>query len=112
MLQESEGFYASLPVWLQQFLPIVLLLVVITFVIARLPRIQVGHTDAFRFRRVRNWLPVGLLYAFLYVADFQLSQTSEIGLFLVSSRNQYCAIREHHRSRWCRGVIRRAVAVS
>ena len=86
-LQGSEGFYASLPEWLRQFLPIAGLLVVIAFVIARLPRIQVGHTDAFRFRRVRNWLPVGLLYAFLYMGRLIEYQETE-KLFINPIRKQ------------------------
>ncbi len=62
-----------MPQWLQDFSPILLLLVVITITIGRLPKIDVGHTDAFRSRRIRNWLPVGMLYAFLYMGRYNLT---------------------------------------
>lgn len=62
-----------MPQWLEEFLPILGLLAVIAFVLMRLPRVDVGHTDAFRARRVRNWLPVGLLYAFLYMGRYNLT---------------------------------------
>jgi OPA family glycerol-3-phosphate transporter-like MFS transporter len=58
---------------LQNFAPILALLVVIVFVIRRLPKIDVGHTDAFRLRRVTNWLPLGLTYAFLYMGRYNLT---------------------------------------
>lgn len=58
--------------FLKELSPILGLLVVITFVIARLPRVELGHSDEFRLRRVRNWLPVGLLYAFLYFGRYNL----------------------------------------
>ncbi|MCZ6597503.1 MAG: MFS transporter [Planctomycetota bacterium] len=65
--------YSDLPGWLQELIPIGVLLAVIAFVIARLPRVEVGHSDAYRFRRLRNWLPVGLLYAFLYMGRYNLT---------------------------------------
>jgi MFS transporter, OPA family, glycerol-3-phosphate transporter len=61
------------PSWLEEFLPILGLLVVIGWVIRRLPRVDVGHSPAFLQRRVRNWLPVGLLYAFLYMGRYNLT---------------------------------------
>ncbi len=61
-----------MPVWLNNFLPILILLVVVTVVIGRLPRIDVGHNKAFRKRRVMNWLPLGLTYAFLYMGRYNL----------------------------------------
>ncbi len=67
----------SLPKWLQDLLPILLLLVVVTVVIARLPKVDVGHNDAFRRRRVMNWLPLGLTYAFLYMARYNLTVSKE-----------------------------------
>ncbi len=62
-----------LPEWVSRFSPILILLVVVTIVIARLPKIDVGHTKAFRKRRVLNWLPLGLTYAFLYMARYNLT---------------------------------------
>lgn len=53
--------------------PIVLLLIVVALVIGRLPRVQLGHSDAFRRRRVMNWLPLGLTYAFLYMGRYNLT---------------------------------------
>lgn len=57
---------------LTNFLPILILLAVVTIVIARLPKIEVGHTKAFRKRRVMNWLPLGLTYALLYMGRYNL----------------------------------------
>ena len=61
-----------MPVWLSEIWPILLLLIVVTGVIARLPKIDVGHSDGFRRRRVMNWLPLGLTYAFLYMGRYNL----------------------------------------
>lgn len=57
---------------MEQFLPILILLVVVALVIARLPKVDLGHTDAFLKRRVLNWLPLGLTYAFLYMGRYNL----------------------------------------
>jgi OPA family glycerol-3-phosphate transporter-like MFS transporter len=65
--------YESLPASVRQFLPILGLLVVITLVILRLPKIELGHSAKYRRRRARNWLPVGLLYAFLYMGRYNLT---------------------------------------
>jgi len=62
-----------MPEWIVKFAPIAGLLVVIGLVLARLPRVDVGHSDAYRRRRVLNWLPVGLLYAFLYMGRYNLT---------------------------------------
>jgi OPA family glycerol-3-phosphate transporter-like MFS transporter len=62
-----------MPQWLQEFSPILILLVVIAVTIGRLPKIDVGHTPEFRARRIRNWLPVGMLYAFLYMGRYNLT---------------------------------------
>ncbi len=52
---------------------IALLLVVITIVILRLPKVDLGHSPAFQKRRVQNWLPMGLTYAFLYMGRYNLA---------------------------------------
>lgn len=57
---------------LMDFAPIGLLLVVVTIVIARLPKIDLGHSDAFLRRRVLNWLPLGLTYGLLYMGRYNL----------------------------------------
>ncbi|HKX46557.1 MAG TPA: MFS transporter, partial [Planctomycetota bacterium] len=62
-----------MPTWIRELLPIVVLLGAIALVLARLPRIELGHSDAFRMRRIRNWLPLGLTYAFLYMGRYNLT---------------------------------------
>ncbi|MEZ4392390.1 MAG: MFS transporter [Polyangiales bacterium] len=58
--------------WTRELLPISMLLVVIVLVLRRLPRVDLGHSPAFLRRRVQNWLPVGLTYAFLYMGRYNL----------------------------------------
>lgn len=53
--------------------PILLLLVVVGVVISTLPKVRgVEHSPAFVRRRVLNWLPLGVTYAFLYMARYNL----------------------------------------
>ncbi len=66
-------FEDLLPPWLEDLAPILLLLAVIGIVIARLPRVELGHDDRYRRRRVINWLPVGLLYSFFYMGRYNLT---------------------------------------
>ncbi|MBM4396899.1 MAG: MFS transporter [Deltaproteobacteria bacterium] len=61
-----------MPGWLSNLLPILLLLAAVAFVLYRLPKVDVGHTADFRRRRVANWLPLGLLYSFLYMGRYNL----------------------------------------
>jgi MFS transporter, OPA family, glycerol-3-phosphate transporter len=61
------------PKWLEELAPILLLLLAIGVVLYRLPRVDLGHSDRYRHRRVRNWLPVGLLYSFLYMGRYNLT---------------------------------------
>lgn len=63
---------SGLMMWLGEFAPIAILVAVVAFVLSRLPKIELGHTDAFRHRRVLNWLPLGLTYAFLYMGRYNL----------------------------------------
>lgn len=49
------------------------LLGVVALVLARLPKVELGHTAAFRRRRFFNWFPLGLTYAFLYFARYNLA---------------------------------------
>jgi OPA family glycerol-3-phosphate transporter-like MFS transporter len=60
------------PLW-EQLLPIALLIAVIVLVVRRLPRVDLGHSAAFRRRRALNWLPLGLTYSFLYMARYNLN---------------------------------------
>ncbi len=58
---------------MEQLVPIVVLVAVIAFVLARLPKVKgVDHSAAFRRRRVFNWVPLGLTYAFLYMGRYNL----------------------------------------
>ena len=66
---------SHLPAWAQELLPILGLLLVIVVLVRRLPRVDVGHTPAYLRRRVANWMPVGLTYAFLYMARYNLNAT-------------------------------------
>jgi OPA family glycerol-3-phosphate transporter-like MFS transporter len=71
---------SSLPPWLQQLLPILILLAAIALVIARLPKVELGHTEAFKRRRFLNWFPLGMTYAFLYMGRYNLNvATSALG---------------------------------
>ncbi|GDX81823.1 hypothetical protein LBMAG42_36340 [Deltaproteobacteria bacterium] len=63
----------SMPEWLSKLLPILILLVVVGVVLSLLPKVDLGHSDAFKRRRVMNWLPLGLTYAFLYFGRYNLS---------------------------------------
>jgi len=67
---ESDG--SVLLASAKKFVPILVLLAVVAFIIGRLPRVDLGHTKEFRHRRVLNWLPLGLTYAFLYMGRYNL----------------------------------------
>ncbi len=69
---------AEEPLW-EKLVPIALLLVVIGFVVSRLPKVDLGHSRAFRRRRMLNWLPLGLTYAFLYMARYNVNQFMYVG---------------------------------
>lgn len=58
---------------LKESYSILFLLLAVWIVLSRLPKVDLGHTDAFRKRRVWNWLPLGLTYAFLYMGRYNLS---------------------------------------
>jgi len=63
---------------LEESIAIVLLIGAIAIVVARLPKVDVGHSAAFRRRRLRNWLPVGLLYALLYMGRYNLTVAKSV----------------------------------
>lgn len=70
----------SMPVWLQKLLPILILLAAIALVVARLPKVELGHSAAFKRRRFFNWFPLGMTYAFLYMGRYNLNEaTSALG---------------------------------
>ena len=62
---------------LQELVPILILVAVIVLVVRRLPRVDVGHSAEFRRRRVMNWLPLGLTYAFLYMGRYNINALLE-----------------------------------
>jgi MFS transporter, OPA family, glycerol-3-phosphate transporter len=71
---------SSLPAWLQQLLPILILLATIALVLTRLPRVELGHSAEFKRRRFFNWFPLGMTYAFLYMGRYNLNEaTSALG---------------------------------
>jgi len=64
--KEAPGFFEKLA-------PIAILLVVVAIVLSRLPKVEgLNHTKEFVQRRVFNWLPLGLTYAFLYMGRYNL----------------------------------------
>ncbi len=73
-----------MPTWLSNMLPIALLLVAVGLVVWRLPKVELGHSKAFKRRRILNWLPLGLTYAFLYFGRYNFkamgSELETIGL--------------------------------
>lgn len=75
----SVGYHQRvMPNWLQNLVPILLLLAAIGVVMARLPKIDVGHSDAYRRRRFINWFPLGLTYALLYFGRYNLSANAPL----------------------------------
>ncbi len=69
----GKGGETGLLGWLNEFAPIAILVAVVAFVLARLPKIDLGHSNEFMKRRVLNWLPLGLTYAFLYMGRYNLT---------------------------------------
>lgn len=61
---------------MRDLLPILLLLAVIAAVLVRLPKVDLGHSDAFRWRRFLNWFPLGLTYAFLYMGRYNVNEVT------------------------------------
>jgi OPA family glycerol-3-phosphate transporter-like MFS transporter len=59
---------------IENLIPILLLLIAVALVLWRLPKVDLGHKPAFRRRRVQNWLPLGLTYAFLYFARYNINE--------------------------------------
>ena len=79
-----------MPSWLSHLAPIVLLLVAVGIVVARMPKVELGHSEAFKQRRVRNWLPLGLTYAFLYFGRYNLSAiVSELDKAQLLTKQQF-----------------------
>ena len=67
-----------MPLWLERLIPIAILLGVVTVVLTRLPKVDVGHDRAFLRRRFMNWFPLGMTYAFLYMGRYNLTQAASV----------------------------------
>lgn len=65
-----------MPAWLSNLLPIILLLGAIALVLSRLPKVELGHSEAFKKRRFWNWFPLGLTYAFLYFGRYNINEAT------------------------------------
>ncbi len=63
----------ELPAWAQALTPIVGLLILVGFIVGRLPKIDLGHSPAFIRRRRLNWIPLGLTYSFLYMGRYNVT---------------------------------------
>jgi MFS transporter, OPA family, glycerol-3-phosphate transporter len=66
--------------WLHELPAILGLLAAVAIVLTRLPKVELGHSTGFRRRRMWNWLPLGLTYAFLYMARYNLDVAKNAGL--------------------------------
>jgi OPA family glycerol-3-phosphate transporter-like MFS transporter len=81
-----------MPPWLEKFLPILFLLVAVAIVVRRMPKVDLGHSDAYKRRRLMNWVPLGLTYAFLYFGRYNLSaiasELDKAGLLTKAEFNQ------------------------
>ena len=62
-----------MPPWLEKFLPILLLLVAVSVVVSRLPKVDLQHSEELKRRRRLNWIVLGLTYAFLYFGRYNLA---------------------------------------
>src|SRR5688572_11392473 len=62
--------------WLRELSPILALLAVIALVLWRLPKVELGHSAAFKRRRFLNWFPLGLTYAFLYMGRYNINEVT------------------------------------
>lgn len=62
-----------MPQWLQNLAAIALLLGAIGLVLWRLPKVELGHSEAFKKRRFWNWFPLGMTYAFLYFGRYNIN---------------------------------------
>jgi MFS transporter, OPA family, glycerol-3-phosphate transporter len=78
--QEKPAAAAKAPTPLfEETVPILILVVVIVLVVSRLPKVDVRHSAAFKRRRVLNWLPLGLTYAFLYMGRYNINVFKDAG---------------------------------
>lgn len=73
----------ALAVSLKEFVPILILLAIIALVFKRLPRVKMDHiTPEYVARRAMNWVPLGAIYAFLYMGRYNLTVSkSEFSIY-------------------------------
>jgi len=64
-----------------QLIAIFILLAVIGLVLNRLPKVDLGYSNRFRYRRLANWLPLGLTYAFLYMGRYNINVAKNTGIW-------------------------------
>lgn len=67
-----------MPEWLSNLVAIGALLVAVTVVALLLPKVSLGHSDAFKRRRLLNWVPLGFAYAFLYFGRYNLAAINSL----------------------------------
>ncbi len=67
-----------MPAWLENLIPILVLLAVVALVVWRLPKVELGHSKAFVRRRFWNWFPLGMTYAFLYMGRYNLAAAKNV----------------------------------
>ena len=80
------------PAWYFEIVPIGILLLVVAIVLGRLPPVEgVTHSRAFRRRRVMNWLPLGLTYAFLYMGRYNL-KVSKFAFENLEGESEGCVV--------------------
>lgn len=69
-----------MPQWIvvsiEKATPIFMLLVVVGVVLWRMPKVDIGHSAAFKQRRFGNWFPLGLMYAFLYFGRYNINEAT------------------------------------
>ncbi len=69
-----------MPLWMSVSIdkatPIFMLLVVVGFVLWRMPKVDIGHSESFKKRRFLNWFPLGLMYAFLYFGRYNINEAT------------------------------------
>ncbi len=61
-----------MPLFLSEFGYILGLLLIVAVIIYFLPAVDIVHSASFKKRRILNWLPLGLTYAFLYMGRYNL----------------------------------------
>ena len=65
--------------WIEEFLTVGALLLIVGIIVKRLPKVDIGHSVAFTRRRFFNWLLLGLSYAFLYMGRYNLATLKDVG---------------------------------